>query len=59
MKKIYMTPRSRYVALDTESLIANSFKVDNSDGNAITGGDGDDAWTQHQQSIWDYWKDEE
>lgn len=54
-----MTPRSRYVALDTESLIANSFKVDNSEDNAITGENGDDAWTQHNQSIWDYWKDEE
>lgn len=57
MKKTYFSPRTHYVELSTESLIATSFKVDNSDDHAITGEGGNDAWSQHQNPIWDDWSE--
>ncbi len=58
MKKMYIIPTTKAFSFNAESLIATSFKVDNSDDNAITGNNGDDAWTQRQQggnSLWDTW----
>lgn len=63
MKKTYIIPKSLFVALDAEDLIATSLgKNDNTelDGSDNTGSGGNDnsQWTTHQ-SIWDYWKDNE
>lgn len=62
MKKTYIIPKSLFVALDAEELIATSLGKDNTelDGNDNTGSGGNDnsQWTTHQ-SIWDYWKDNE
>lgn len=63
MKKTYIIPKSLFVALDAEDLIATSLgkndknELDGSD-NSGSGGSDNSQWTTHQ-SIWDYWKDNE
>lgn len=57
MKKMYIIPTAKAISLNAESLIATSFKVDNTEENAITGNGDDQAWTNRGNSIWDNWTD--
>lgn len=57
MKKMYIIPTAKAFSISTESLMATSLTVDNSDDNAISGDGDDQAWTNRQSSIWDAWSD--
>lgn len=61
MKKTYIIPKSCFVTLETEQLIATSFSKNDTtlDGNNNTGSGGNDdsQWTNRQSSIWDAWSD--
>lgn len=65
MKKIYNIPTAKVFAIEAESLIATSVNVNSNGlggtgygGNASrNGGDGFEADTRRQGSIWDAWTD--
>lgn len=53
-KKQYISPRSRMVELDMESLVANSIQtmsIDLDDTNAVSSTES--VWTKENKSLWD------